>query len=142
MDKERALRLERLHGDLDGLESFAHELSQLGNRRGIAQPDVPSESGGPPQAKGLVFPNRISANQENVEQGLAKLVLTLIDIIRRLMEKQAVRRIEGRTLTDEEIERLGETFLKLDQKMTELKAVFGLRDEDLDLDLGPLRALL
>ncbi len=121
---------ERLSGDLDEVEAFARELAQL--RRRTAR-------GG---ASGSVFPGHVDANPQTTEQGLAKLVLALIDIIRRLMEKQAIRRIEGGSLTDEEIERMGETFLKLEQKMEELKAVFGLRDEDLDLDLGPLRDLL
>lgn len=111
---------DRLHGDLDTLSDFADELTRV-------------ESG---------LPQRIDANQENVEQGLAKLVLTLVELIRRLLEKQALRRMEGESLTDDEIERLGETFLKLDAKMTELKATFGLQDEDLNLNLGPLGDLM
>jgi hypothetical protein len=111
---------DRLHGDLDALSEFAEELTQ-------------AESG---------LPRRINADQENVEQGLAKLVLTLIELIRRLLEKQAIRRMEAGSLTDEEVERLGETFLKLEDKMAELKRVFGLEDEDLNLNLGPLGDLM
>ena len=111
---------DRLHGDLDTLSDFADELTRV-------------EQG---------LPQRIDANQENVEQGLAKLVLTLVELIRRLLEKQALRRMEGESLTDDEIERLGETFLKLEAKMTELKATFGLEDEDLNLNLGPLGDLM
>lgn len=85
---------------------------------------------------------RINANPDDVEKGLAQLVLTLIELIRRLMEKQALRRMEAGSLTDEEIERMGETFMKLEQKMQELKAEFGLSDEDLNLDLGPLGNLM
>jgi len=88
------------------------------------------------------LPPRINADPKNVEQGLAKLVLTLIELIRKLLEKQAIRRIEGGALTDEEIERLGETLMKLEQKMTELKAIFGLEDQDLNLNLGPLGNLM
>jgi CRISPR/Cas system-associated endonuclease Cas1 len=77
-----------------------------------------------------------------VEQGLAKLVLTLIELIRQLLERQALRRIEAGSLTDDEIERLGETFLKLDHKMQELKEIFGLENEDLNLNLGPLGDLM
>jgi hypothetical protein len=83
-----------------------------------------------------------NATPENVEQGLAKLVLTLVELIRRLLEKQAIRRIEAGAVTDEEIERMGETFLRLATKMEELKREFGLEGEDLNLDLGPLGDLM
>ena len=85
-----------------------------------------------------VLPKRIDANPENVEKGLAKLVLTLIELIRQLMEKQGIRRMESGSLTEEEIERLGVTFMKLENKMTELKEILGLKDENLNLNLGPL----
>ncbi len=85
---------------------------------------------------------KIDANPEDVEKGLAKLVLTLIELIRKLMEKQAMRRVEGGSLTDEEIERIGETLMKLEDKMQELKEVFGLEDEELNLNLGPLGDLM
>ena len=85
---------------------------------------------------------RVEADPENVEKGLAQLVLTLIELLRQLMERQAVRRIEGGSLTDDEIDRLGETFMKLEQRMEELKEQFDLRDEDLNLNLGPLGDLL
>jgi len=87
-------------------------------------------------------PRRINADPERVEQGLAKLVLTLIELLRRLLEKQALRRIEGGSLTPDEIERMGLTFLRLEEKMAELTAHFGLKAEDLTLDLGPLGELL
>ena len=83
-------------------------------------------------------PERINIDPKNVEKGLAKLVLTLVELIRKLLEKQAMRRIEGGSLTDEEIERMGETLLKLENKMQELKEIFGLKDEELNLNLGPL----
>ncbi|MEI7706738.1 MAG: gas vesicle protein K [Chlorobium sp.] len=85
---------------------------------------------------------RINATPENVESGLAKLVLTLIELIRKLMEKQAMRRIEGDSLTEEEIENLGETLMKLENKMDELKKIFNLTDKDLNLNLGPLGDLI
>jgi hypothetical protein len=88
------------------------------------------------------LPPRINADPEKVEQGLAKLVLTLIELLRGLMEKQAIRRIEGGSLTPDEIERMGLTFLRLEEKMAELTAHFGLKAEDLNLDLGPLGELL
>lgn len=84
------------------------------------------------------LPRRINADPEKVEQGLAKLVLTLVDLLRRLLEKQAIRRIEAGSLTPPEIERMGVTFLRLEKKMAELRAHFGLAEEDLNLSLGPL----
>ena len=85
---------------------------------------------------------RVNADRENLEKGLAQLVLTLIEVIRQLMERQALRRIEGGSLSPDEVERLGETFMLLEQRMEELKDDFGLEDEDLNLDLGPLGKLL
>jgi hypothetical protein len=85
---------------------------------------------------------RIDANPENLEQGLARLVLTVIELLRQLMERQALRRIDAGSLTDEEVERLGRTFLALAERMEELKDTFGLTDEDLNLDLGPLGTLM
>lgn len=88
------------------------------------------------------LPRRINADPEQVERGLAKLVLTLIELLRRLLERQAVRRVEGGSLTDEEIERLGDTFMKLNERMEELKVAFGLEGCDLNLNLGPLGDLM
>jgi hypothetical protein len=86
--------------------------------------------------------SRVEADPENVERGLAQLVLTLIELLRQIMERQALRRVEGGSLTDEEVERLGQTFMKLGKRMEELKREFGLEDEDLNLNLGPLGDLL
>ena len=91
---------------------------------------------------GTAFPRRVDADPERVEQGLAQLVLTLVELLRQLMERQALRRMDQGSLTDEEIERLGETFMKLEQRMEQLKREFGLEDKDLNLDLGPLGKLL
>ena len=88
------------------------------------------------------FPRRINADPEQVEKGLVQLVLTLVELLRQLMERQALRRIDQGTLSDEEIDRLGETFMKLEQRMEELKEHFGLEDRDLNLNLGPLGNLL
>ncbi|MGZ3664553.1 MAG: gas vesicle protein K [Ktedonobacterales bacterium] len=112
--------MSRLDGDLDSLREFAEQYAQVN--------------------AGL--PRRINADQSNVEQGLAKLVLTLIELIRQLLERQALRRIEGGSLSEDQIERLGETFMKLEDKMEELKQTFGLSDEDLNLNLGPLGDLM
>ena len=88
-----------------------------------------------------VIPERISADPDIVENGLAKLVLSIIELVRRLLEKQALRRMDAGTLTDEEIERLGSALMKLEEKMAEMKQVFGLSDDDLNLKLGPIKTL-
>ena len=87
------------------------------------------------------IPERIAADPEVVENGLARLVLSIIELVRRLLEKQALRRMDRGSLSDEEIERLGSALMKLEEKMVEMKAVFGLEDDDLNLQLGPVRTL-
>ena len=87
-------------------------------------------------------PRRIALDPENVKKGLGQLVLTVVELIRQLLEKQALRRIDSGSLTDQEVERLGLTFLGLNEQMEWLKQEFGLTDEDLNLDLGPLGKLL
>ena len=86
--------------------------------------------------------SRLSLTPDNADSGLAKLVLTLVELIRKLVEKQAMRRVDGGSLTDEEIERLGETLMNLELKMEELKKHFNLTDRDLNINLGPLGDLM
>ena len=104
-------------GDLD---SFAHDLPRLGD----------------------ALSRRLDANPENVERGLAQLVLTIVELLRQLMERQALRRVEAGGLDEATIERLGGTLMALEGRMEELKQTFGLSDEDLNLDLGPLGRLM
>jgi transposase len=85
---------------------------------------------------------RLDCNSENLEQGLAKLVLGLIELLRRLLERQAIRRMEGGSLADQQVEEMGAALMKLEQKIHELAAQFGLKPEDLNLELGPLGNLL
>ena len=85
---------------------------------------------------------RVNADPENVERGLAQLVLTIVELLRQLMERQALRRIEGGTLHDDEVERLGVALMKLEERMHELTAEFGLEPADLNLNLGPLGDLV
>ena len=94
----------------------------------------------PDQAPKPTLPQRINLEPEKVEQGLVQLVLSLIELIRQLMEKQALRRISGGELSAAQVERLGMTLLQLEQKMTELKQHFHI--DDLNIDLGPLGNLL
>jgi len=86
--------------------------------------------------------HRINADPATVERGLATLVLTLIELLRQLMERQAIRRVDHGDLDDEQIERIGTTLMLLEEKMTELREHFGLEPEDLNIDLGPLGPLL
>jgi len=85
---------------------------------------------------------RIDCSPENIEQGLARLVLSLIELLRRLLERQAIRRMEGGSLDEAKIEEMGRALMKLEVKVNELAAAFGLRPEDLNLELGPLGNLL
>jgi hypothetical protein len=87
------------------------------------------------------LPERINADPDKVEQGLARLVLTVIELLRRVLEHQAVRRMDGGSLSDEQIEKLGLALLRLNERMDELKDTFGLTDDDLSVDLGPLGEL-
>ena len=108
--------------------SFEHELF--------------GDSAGALERLEAALPRRLNADPEELEKGLAHLVLTLVELLRQLMERQALRRIEGGTVTDDEIERLGRTFMALSERMEELKRVFGLEDEELNLNLGPLGNLI
>ncbi len=85
---------------------------------------------------------RIDADPESVEQGLACLVLTIVELLRQLMERQALRRLDHGDLTEVQIEKIGLTLMALEERMSELLDHFGLRPEDLNLDLGPLGPLL
>lgn len=84
------------------------------------------------------LPRRLAANADDIDTGLARLVMTLVELLRRVLEHQAVRRMDGGSLTEAEVERLGLALLRLDGRMRELKDIFGLTDEDLRIDLGPL----
>ena len=86
--------------------------------------------------------HRIDADPESVEKGLVSLVLTIVELLRQLMERQALRRVDQGTLSDDQIEQIGWTLMSLEQKMAELREHFGLEPEDLNLDLGPLGPLL
>jgi len=77
-----------------------------------------------------------------VERGLVSLVLTIVELLRQLMERQALRRVEQGSLTDEQVENVGRTLMALEDRMAELRDHFGLSPEDLNIDLGPLGPLL
>ena len=94
------------------------------------------------QEFGVRLPARINADQTNVEKDLAKLVLALVDVVRRLLERQAGRRVNAGSLTEDEVERMGDTFLKLDRRMEELRQSFGVEADELNMSLGRIRDLL
>lgn len=97
---------------------------------------------GEPAGRRLSLPERIDTDPESVERDLACLVLTIVELVRQLMERQALRRVDQGGLTEEQIEQIGCTLMALDRRMSELRAHFGLAPEDLDIDLGPLGHLL
>lgn len=86
--------------------------------------------------------NRLDLEPDTVERDLVKLVLTVVELLRQLMERQAVRRFDTGELSEEQEERIGLTLMLLEERMTELRERYGLRPEDLNLDLGPLGTLL
>jgi hypothetical protein len=89
-----------------------------------------------------ILPERVNVDPEGVEQGLAKLVLTLVEFLRQVLERQAIRRMDGGTLTDDEIERVGLALMRLEAKVREMAELFGLDPDDLNLGLGPIGKLL
>jgi len=93
--------------------------------------DAPAEQAG-----------RIDCTQETIEQGLAKLVLSLIELLRQLLERQAIRRMEGGSLSEAQVEEMGKALMTLEAKIRELADHFGLKPAELNLDLGPLGNLL
>ena len=88
------------------------------------------------------LPSHIDVTADGVEQGLAQLVLTLVEFLRQLLERQAVRRMEGGSLSDEEVERVGLALMKLEEKVHQLADQFGLQPSQLNINLGPLGDLL
>ena len=88
------------------------------------------------------LPSRIDIDPEAVSQDLARLVLTLVELLRRVVEHQAVRRMDDPDLSEEQVERMGTALWRLEEKMGEIKEVFGLAGEELNIDLGPLGKLL
>jgi hypothetical protein len=88
------------------------------------------------------LPSKIQLDPEAIGRDLGRLVLTIVELVRQLMERQAIRRVESGDLPDETVERLGLGLMRLEEAMTELREHFGLQAEDLNIDLGPLGDLL
>ncbi|RKD76242.1 gas vesicle protein K [Sinobaca sp. H24] len=101
--------------------------------------------GDTPDLTGLQTSNptgKISLDPDKVDEGLSQIVMTVIELLRQLVERQAMRRVEGGDLSDEQIEQLGIALMQLEEKMEEMKVIFGLTDDDLNIDLGPLGNLI
>ena len=88
------------------------------------------------------LPERIDIDPDAVSKDLVRLVLTLVDLLRRVVEHQAIRRMEDPDLSEEQIEKMGLALWRLEEKMGQMKEVFGLAGEELNIDLGPLGKLL
>lgn len=119
--KKRAPRKRADYLDVREVESLRAELERL------------RAAGSPP---------RWNANPDDVRKSVAKLVLTLVEAIRQLLERQAIRRMENKTLTDEEIEAMGLALMRLEEAIRDIGAQFGLSPDELTLDLGPLGKLV
>jgi Gas vesicle protein K len=117
-------------GDLGKLGDPLGDLGKLADPLGPTRPARP-----PPPGR------RIEVDPDNVERGLVQLVLTVVELLRQLMERQALRRVEAGNLSDEQVERLGTALMLLEERMEELKKTFEFEDDDLNLDLGPLGRL-
>lgn len=119
------------------LDEVADAASRAFRLLPAAPQDVPATAGRPSAPA-----RRIRTDPDTVERDLMKLVLTLVELLRQLMERQALHRVDQGDLTEEEEERLGSTLLLLHDRMTGLCAQYGLTMDDLNLDLGPLGTLL
>ncbi|MFF3446184.1 gas vesicle protein K [Streptomyces sp. NPDC002667] len=125
------------HGPADPLE----EAAEAAARAFRLLPAEPSD-GPRPGARGRSVAGRINTDPDTVERDLLRLVLTLVELLRQVMERQALRRVDQGDLSEEDEERLGTTLMVLHDRMRDLCASHGLTLEDLNLDLGPLGPLL
>lgn len=107
-----------------------------------AEEGTPHRSGEEGAQQGYALPRRLETDSDSVERDLIKLVLTIVELVRQLMEKQALRRVDEGDLEDDQVEELGTALMRLEEAMEELKSRYDLTTEDLNLDLGPLGTIL
>ena len=132
-------------------ETLPAGAARKGSRGRAADVSLPDDEGPAPLAEALTadiarvsqgFPQHVDIDPDAVQRDLARLVLTVVELLRRVVEHQAVRRIDDPTLTDQQVERVGIALERLDEKMREITALFGLAESDLNIDLGDLGTLL
>jgi hypothetical protein len=114
-------------------------MSTPRSRRDAAVPDPADDLAG---GRARRLPRRLETDADEVQRDLVKLVLTIIELVRQLMERQALRRVDAGDLSDEQVEELGLALMRLEEAMTELQERFDIDARDLNLDLGPLGPLL
>lgn len=142
----------RKTGRRDARRSTGKERRRRRTRTGTARPAAPSLSLEVQDLDALrleierqgarLNPPRWNVNPEDAQRSLAKLVLTLVEFLRKLMERQAVRRMEAGTLSDAEVEAMGLALMRLEDTIVEMARRFGIRPEELNLELGPLGRLM
>lgn len=120
----------RCGADVTGEETGLRQAPERKDARAVGLPPVPGISG------------HIAMDRATAERSLATLVLTIVELLRQLMERQAIRRVDQGDLTDDQIEQIGSTLMALDSRMFELCDYFEVAREDLNIDLGPLGPLL
>ncbi|WP_371577959.1 gas vesicle protein K [Streptomyces sp. NBC_01314] len=118
------------------------EVTEAATRAFSLLPARPEEVAPPPPGRGGAVARRLRTDPDTVERDLVRLVLTIVELLRQLMERQALHRVDQGGLTEDQEERLGMTLMVLHDRMTELCDRYGLTLEDLNLDLGPLGTLL
>ncbi|GAA2787312.1 hypothetical protein GCM10010441_10480 [Kitasatospora paracochleata] len=128
-------------GDATGRNRF-DEVAEAATRAFRLLPATPDDSAPAQHPTPARQPRRITTSPDTVERDLMKLVLTIVELLRQLIERQALHRVESGDLTDEQEETLGATLMALHDRMTELCTRYGLTLQDLNLDLGPLGTLL
>ncbi|MER5396039.1 gas vesicle protein K [Streptomyces sp. NPDC002599] len=130
--------------DDDGTPGAADPLEEAAEAAARAFRLLPAEPSDRPRpgARGRAAARRIDTDPDTVERDLLRLVLTLVELLRQVMERQALRRVDQGDLSEEDEERLGATLMVLHDRMKDLCATHGLTMEDLNLDLGPLGPLL
>jgi hypothetical protein len=119
-----------LNVESETLNDFARVIEKQSIRRSFTSQPISGKDG------------KINLDKDNVKNGLAQLVLTVIKLLHELLERQAIRRIEAGSLTDQEIEKLGLVFMRQAEELERVRKEFGLEEEDLNVDLGPLGKLL
>ena len=116
------------------------ESESLGDFARVMEAGTSASACSKPESRGKG--GRLNLDPENVKNGLGQLVLTLVKLLHELLERQAIRRIDAGSLSDDEIEEVGMTLIRQTEEIERLRKEFGLEEEDLNLDLGPLGKLL